>query len=179
MEIWAGVFGFEDLYEVSDHGRVKSLDRNIITSHGVKKHYRGKLLSPHSGGGNRQYCRVSLWRANKLETEYVHRLVARAFIGPCPEGHEVNHKNSNTTDNRIENLEYLTSSQNKQHYHLLHRGIISGENNWNAKLKEVDVAAIRLLTKNGFPQKYVAGIFGVGQPAVEKIVLGLRWKEVH
>lgn len=172
MEQWKQVF--DGVYEVSNTGRVRRLKAGKGTTVG-----REVKVSLHQSNRGGVYGRVSLWNKNRKVDAYVHRLVAEAFLGPCPRGQEVNHKNGNSTDNRIENLEYLTHTQNNQHYHLLNRGLITGENHWNARLKEVDVKAIKVLTGAGFPQQYVADLFDVGQSAVEKIVLGLRWTDVE
>jgi hypothetical protein len=75
-----------------------------------------KPRKPHQQKSN-GYLRIAYWsHTKKVNTSFlVHRLVARAFLGPCPEGMQVNHKNGVKYDNRIENLEYVTPSQNTRH----------------------------------------------------------------
>ncbi len=169
MEIWREVQN--GYYEVSNHGRVrrKKPGKSTVPGHVLS-------IAQHQSNRGRVYARVSLWCKNKKTDAYVHRLVAHTFIGSCPIGFEVNHKDGNPLNNHVSNLEYVTSAQNKQHFHLLNRGLISGENHWKAKLKEVDVVAIRLLCSNGFPQMYVAKLFDVRRSTIEKIVLNLRWR---
>ena len=106
----------------------------------------------------------------------VHAIVALAFIGPCPDGHEVNHKNFVKHDNRAENLEYVTRSEN-----LLHRssaGIGRGESNGTSKLKRADVVAIRKRHTNGEGYKNLGKAFGVSWECIRNIVKGRVWKWV-
>lgn len=104
-EEWKPVVGHEGAYEVSNLGRVRSLDRVITTRAGVKKRRKGQLLRPIKQ--KRGYISVQI-----QGTKLVHRLVLEAFVGPCPEGMETCHRNGVKTDNRVENLYWGTSSEN-------------------------------------------------------------------
>lgn len=96
-ERWAWVPGFEGRYQVSDLGRVLSFARS-----------RPRLLSLRI-----IYRHAYYRRAHLGDREYrVHRLVMLAFVGPCPEGYEVCHRNGDGLDNRLVNLYYGTPSQN-------------------------------------------------------------------
>jgi hypothetical protein len=109
-EEWRAIPGFEGRYEVSDHGRVRSLDReaHFTYSDGTPswRRAKGQLLRP--GLTSAKYLSVMLGR----KTHLVHRIVALTFIGPCPKGKEVCHNDGNRTNNRAINLRYDTRREN-------------------------------------------------------------------
>jgi len=169
QEEWKEIF--DGYYEVSSFGRVK----RAKPGKGTKV---GRILSPskqRTGKPQRSghYRKISVWRKNKKVDAYVHRMVAEAFIGPCPEGYEVNHKDGNPANNILENLEYLTVVQNKQTPYLVNKILTSGENSHLAKLTKVDVANIRQLSRSGSSYPYIAKLFNVSTPCIHKIVRGL------
>lgn len=99
-EIWKDVKHYEGLYVVSNYGRVK----NVRTNHYLVQHNNG-----------RGYLCVDLWKFNKGRREYVHRLVAMAFI-PNPENKPtVNHKDEDKQNNYVENLEWMTYQENNNY----------------------------------------------------------------
>ena len=114
-EIWKDIEGFEGLYQVSNMGRVKSLERTVWDS--VRGYYRTvheRIRKPHKVRGG--YIQVCLCKDGKKKGYLVHKLVAEAFIQFVPEAnvsYEVDHRNTVRTDNRVANLCYVTSSQNK------------------------------------------------------------------
>ena len=109
-EIWKDVKGFEGRYQVSNLGRVRSLDRLIEKPHPYIR--RGEMLNP-SMNGKKGYLRISLSDGHRNYTHYeVHRLVALHFVPGYKEGLVVNHKNEIKTDNRAENLEWCTYQYN-------------------------------------------------------------------
>ena len=109
-EMWKPVVGYEGLYEVSDLGNVRSVDRTVIYKTGQTRHYKGRTLKLKPAHG---YWRVELNQNGKPAFFQVHRLVLAAFVGPLPEGKEVCHNNGNPGDNRLENLRYGTKSENQ------------------------------------------------------------------
>lgn len=115
MEIWKDIKGYEGLYQVSNLGRIKSLDRKVKT--GIKyneyKISKSKILKLNQKRNG--YLSVDLSKENTVKTISVHRLVALNFI-PNPENkEEVNHINAKKYDNRVENLEWVTKEENKKH----------------------------------------------------------------
>lgn len=110
-EIWKPVKGYEGLYEVSNLGRVKSLDRVIIEKNGKKIAIKGKILSQQK---NKRYGHryVYLSKGSKPIKNYVHRLVAQAFI-PNPDNlPQVDHIDGNTSNNCVDNLRFCTNYEN-------------------------------------------------------------------
>lgn len=115
-EHWLPVVGWEGRYEVSDREQVRSLDRVIHDKNGLRtRRFKGRVLTPwvNHGGylvvGLPSDGRSSRHTINRL----VHRLVAEAFLGPCPEGMEVLHGPRGTSDNTPANLRYGTPSENR------------------------------------------------------------------
>ena len=102
MEIWKDIPGYEGKYEVSNMGRVKSLDYM----------HTGKAQTRSFGTTHGGYLTVDLWKDGKCRGWLIHRLVWLSFNGPIPDGLEVNHINENKKDNRLENLNLLSKSQN-------------------------------------------------------------------
>jgi len=110
-EIWKAVVGFEGLYEVSDRGRVRSVDRlvTLINRFGrrERRRYRGKILRP--GRVRSGHVTVALGKGN---TRSVHTLVLTAFAGPAPTGYEALHGDGDPANNCLANLRWGTRSQN-------------------------------------------------------------------
>lgn len=109
-EVWRPVVGFEGLYEVSDHGRVRSVERFVRGKAGVRSPRVSRVLA--LSANTHGYLHVSLSRENKRRTAYVHGLVLQAFVGPRPEGLEACHQDGDKTNNAIGNLRWDTRSQN-------------------------------------------------------------------
>lgn len=109
-EVWKPVPNYEGLYDVSNFGRVKSLDRLVNAKGGSKMCKKGKFLKPRIT--NDGYTEVHLSKDNKGKMLRVHRLVCEAFNGPIPEGMQVNHINEIKTDNSLWNLNLMTNQEN-------------------------------------------------------------------
>lgn len=108
-EEWLPIPGHEGHYEVSNHGRVRSLDRSVRSRGGFRT-AKGQVLAQPIGSHG--YPQVTLWKNHQYEHRTVHSLVAEAFLGTPPKGMEVCHNNGNGTDNRLPNLRYGTTSEN-------------------------------------------------------------------
>jgi hypothetical protein len=111
LEVWQPVKGFENLYEISNLGNVKSLDR-LVNGFNSKKLKKGKLLTQHNRNG---YLGVVLSKEGYTKSFTVHRLVAIAFLPNDDFSLTVNHKDGNKHNNSIENLEWCTMSEQLKH----------------------------------------------------------------
>lgn len=110
MEIWKDIEGYEGLYQVSNEGRVKSIERTITMSNGRPRLIRERILkqSLQSKG----YYFVILCNDSEGKHKYVHRLVAEAFIPNLENKPCIDHINTIRTDNRVENLRWCTNKEN-------------------------------------------------------------------
>lgn len=176
-EIWRPVVGYEGWYEVSSTGRVKRVGRGAKVS-------TGGILRPSKN--TNEYLRVALSAGDGNQKHiYVHKLVAQAFIGPRPDGHEVNHKDSDRTNARYENLEYVTRSGNMRHMILQGRSPTEkqkynalGERNSSAILNESMVVEIRMRAANGELHKDLAKEYGVSKSTISHAISGHNWGHI-
>lgn len=110
MEIWKEIKGYEGLYEVSNLGRVRSVDRTVLYKNGQTHIHKGKLLVP--GVGKTGYMQVCLCKNGEMKHPLIHRLVAETFI-PNPDNlPQINHKDENPSNNVLDNLEWCTAEYN-------------------------------------------------------------------
>ena len=112
-EDWKDITGYEGMYQVSNCGRVKSLDR--IVKGGYSGSYVRKGALKKQSADEEGYLNICLYKDGKPNMFRVHRLVAEAFI-PNPENlPQVNHKDGDKLNNNVENLEWCNNSQNQKH----------------------------------------------------------------
>lgn len=157
-EIWRDIKNYEDLYQVSNFGRAKSF-----------KSGKPKIFSLCNN--NCGYVQVRLYKDGGKEFLTVHRLVAEAFI-PNPDGKPfVNHKNGNKTDNRVENLEWVTVSENLFHAYRI------GLTNGRRKLTDDQVRYVRE-NPDGLMQKELGQMFGLLQNTISSCRNGKTYKNV-
>lgn len=174
-EIWKDVLGYEGLYQVSNLGRVKSLSRIV------------KYQENHSGLRKERILKQNITKSgyvhvviciNKLKkTVKIHRLVALAFIKNIENKHLVNHINGIKYDNKVENLEWVTSSENIIHAHKtgLKKGIRGNESHLS-KLTIKEVEKIRLIHSKGkISKKEIAEMFNISRAQVYRIIKKINW----
>ncbi len=176
---WRPVVGFEGQYEVSACGRVRRCARVVVQDNGHTYRVAQKELAQVAAGHQRRYRGVGMKVARKTNrVKLVHRLVAQAFI-PNPDGlPEVNHKNLDKYDNRVENLEWTTKVGNQEH--AAKRGRFHGMTNPNArfKLQPCDVESIREdLRLGGRTYDEIGARHGVSGSMVGHIKRGTSWAD--
>jgi len=172
-ELWKPIF--DGLYSVSNAGRVRRERSGVGT-------FVGRILSPSAT--RKGYLRIAFYIEGKVVSRLVHCLVTEAFIGPKPEGHETNHKDTNKHNNVVGNLEYLSKPDHRKHTvennlmqkgdkHWARRnlGAWRGENNHFSKLTNAQVLEIRKLFSEGkATQKELGQKFGVKQQHINGII---------
>jgi hypothetical protein len=166
--------GWEGLYEISDQGRVKSLDRVVMRSNGNPQRWKERILKP--GPSTYGHLFVSLHKNGAGRSRSVHSLVAEAFIGPRPDGLQVCHGEGGKLDNSLANLRYATPVEN--HADRLRDGTHNrGEGSYQAKLTAEQVKEARRLVATGpkGTQARLAKEWGVGRPALNQAVKGISW----
>jgi len=178
MEIWAKIKGQSEGLEISSFGNLKSIDRKVITSNRTL-FLKGKPLKTYLTKKGYLKARVATGKKEQLSSFFVHRAVAEAFI-PNPENKpQVNHINGIKTDNRVENLEWVTSKENIVHGHknLLYN--FMGENNNQSKLKETDVKEIKKLLQNPkIKGVNIAAKYNVSKYLISSIKTEKAWKHI-
>jgi hypothetical protein len=158
MEQWIDVVGFENLYEVSNYGQVRSVKTGQI-----KKQTVGKI-------DKRFY--LGLWINNKQKIVKPHRLVLEAFVGKCPDGMECCHNDGNAFNNHLNNLRWDTPKNN--HADKVKHGTTNrGERCGTAKLTLEQVNSIR---KDDRLQRIIAEEYGVNPSLISRIKNGVRWQ---
>lgn len=152
-EEWRGVPHFPS-YEISSLGRVR---RGI----GKRNWPAGKILK--ASNNSRGYLSVCLRDEGKSYPRTIHSLVAEAFLGPCPAGHCVHHKDGNGLNNSKENLEYMMACRHYEEY---------------AKLSTEDVAKIKELHAAGMSSRNIARIYNTSASNIRSINGGASWKRI-
>ncbi len=111
-EIWKPIYGYENYYEISESGIVRSIPRIIKLKKGTRK-VLGKIIEPRLN--NCGYLEIRISKYCIVKSTFIHVLLAEAFIPNPGQKKEVNHLNGIKTDNRLENLEWCTHKENMQH----------------------------------------------------------------
>lgn len=133
-EVWVDVPGYVGKYQVSNLGKVKSLERYRTNKSGTMTPVKERILSPVN---NKGYHTVTLYKGGKYKRYKVHQIVAMGFLGHKPNGNKlvVNHINFEKTDNRLSNLELVTNRENCNRKHLPSSSKYTGVC-WNKDMKK-------------------------------------------
>lgn len=167
QEVWADVLDYEGVYKISNFGKVKRVVRASGACIGrvlfSKKTKCGYLELHLCFNGERRYY-------------LVHRLVAEAFIPNPEDKKEVNHKNGIKTDNRVENLEWVTSKENKEHANIVLGINNCGEKSGQSKLTEEQICNILGLLRAGQSHRKIAKTYSVVHSTIGRIYRNETWK---
>ena len=172
-EEWRAVVGYDGSYEVSNRGRVRSLDRFVPVQGRAGRFLRGRFLRSRR---SKWYDVVEV--AGRSLT--VHRLVLESFIGPCPPRHLCRHLDGDPKNNRLENLRWGTVRENQ----LDKRGhgtMPRGESHWRSELTETMVREIRTRASSGetIPDMLRSGDFPVSLETIRNAAKGKTWSHVE
>jgi predicted XRE-type DNA-binding protein len=173
-EIWRNIVGYEDSYQVSNRGSIKSLDKYVRNRYSRRLRKGGILKFKKDKYG---YLQANLCKNGKLKQLAVHRVVLTAFDRPPKNNEEGNHKNGIKENNSIENLEWATRLENIRH----RIDILNIKINYRGKnkLKLNQVKEIKLFLKERkLTQKQIAGRYNVSCGTISKIRLNKIWKYV-
>ena len=165
MEIWKEVKGFENDYEISSLGRLRTKDRFVKHYKGGVRKYKSQLKKIRLSA--RGYLRCNLKKDGKRYDFTVHRLVALSFLKEDKKRVFVNHKNGIKTDNRLENLEWCTLSENIEH----------AVKNRLIKTKLSDKEAMEIKNSK-LSNRKLAKIYDIGSTVVWRIKNGKAYKHL-
>lgn len=176
-ETWKPVISHSGLYEVSDLGSVRSLDRLVRHFRTQVRLERGRPIKPKKGPKKYPYLSVYLYSMGLRRSAAVHTLVLEAFVGPCPAGMQCRHLNGDSMDNRLENLAWGTLAENTEDKRR-HGTIQNGEGNAAAKLTDRQVLQIRADHAGGESVRAIADRTGVPRSTVSHIVRRYSWRHL-
>ena len=182
IEEWRPVVGYEGLYEVSNLGRVKSIDRLCKSSKRSSQWMKGRILKPRVNAHRQNRCTVVLNKEGSVFYAYISRLVLTAFVGPPRDGYDAAHWDGNPENNRLDNLRWATVSQNMQDKNR-HGTAPIGSRNAMAKLTEEQVALIKnSYQRNSYHDSNalaLASQFNVHRGTILQIVKRANWTHVY
>lgn len=180
-EVWKDIPGYEGFYMVSNVGRVKTLNRQVLNERYGQQILitrPEKILSLSISKKQKGYSVVTLHINKKGKQFFVHRLVAEAFIGPRPEGLFVNHIDGDKLNNTPTNLEYVTVSENL--LHAFKAGLnTSRKRTKRCSLTDEQVREVRSLHKQGLGPTEIGRRIGYKPSRVSDIIKGLRYSWVE
>lgn len=164
-EKWADIPDYEGLYEVSIEGLVRNKRS-------------GRILKPNYLKNG--YTVTQLSKNDERKYYLTHRLVLTVFVSPPPfEKAQCNHKNGIRDDNRLENLEWVTASQNQLYSYAMFGRDTRGEKNSRAKLTEEQIKEIRALLQQRVAQRLIAEQFKISQSLVSAINVRKSWGHIE
>jgi|JI9StandDraft_1071089.scaffolds.fasta_scaffold40654_3 hypothetical protein len=178
-EIWKDILELNSLYQVSNKGNIR-VKKRIVNSPMIKCGYRiltAKLIKTQDN--HKGYKKVTISLNGKKNTFMAHRLVAKCFIENPLNKEQVNHKNGIKDDNRVENLEWCTGSENVRHAMKTGLNKNIGVGNYNSRLTNEQVLKIREMAAQGVRQFKIAEQIGVvHKQTIGEIIKRRAWKHI-
>lgn len=169
-ETFKPINGYEGIYEVSNFGRVKTLG-----AVGSGKYKKDTILKPFDNG--RGYMYYGLRLNKKTKNFSGHRLVVEAFISADSEKPDINHKDGNKKNNRVENLERCNKKMNM--IHAANTGLLRcGEDNHLSKLLKSDIPKIKKLWGYNVKREIISDVFNISFAQISRIVNNKNWKQL-
>lgn len=176
MEEWKDVEGYEQIYQVSNTGKVKSLDRYVKREGTSDLFIKGRILKE---GSNGKYKTVNLCKDNITQNKYIHRLVAKAFVENPNNKKQVNHIDENILNNNSNNLEWVTSKENMNHSKFkIYDSLPKGENSFFAKLDNINVLTIYTFKQESYNNKFFSVLYNVHPSVISNVRRGKKWKHL-
>lgn len=171
--------GFEGKYQVSSHGRARSVDRTSREGTGYQRVFKGRVLRLNVRTDG--YVVASIRKDGKSAPVYIHRAVLEAFAGPCPDGMQCCHWDGIRGNNRLDNLRWGTAKENSDDKD--RHGTRScnfqrrrGEDHHGSKFTEAQVREVRRLLSDGeISQRAIARRFSVSNPTIISIKTRKTW----
>lgn len=163
MENWKKIASLNDLYEVSDRGRVRVVENGRILSTPISK----------NGNGYRWF---NIDRYKRGGRKHVHRAIAECFVSNTDNKPQVNHIDGDKLNNSIENLEWVTNQENSEHRSKV---LVKsrGEGHGRHKLSEDDILFLRMWGQSA-PASYWASHFGVNPSTITRALNGKYWSHI-
>ena len=174
-ETWMPVVGYEGLYAVSNHGRIKSLARIRRSRPGRTANVRERILAPALISND--HWSVTLAKDGIRTTHWLHILVLTAFDGPCPAGLECRHLDGNPANNRRDNLKWGTPTENAADRDR-HGTTARGDKNAAAQLTEAQAREIKSRAGRHGVGRVLAREFGVSESIISDIRTGRTWSHL-
>lgn len=178
-EIWKDIKDYEGIYQISNLGRLRSLDRMLSIKRYGKFYYKkrkGKMMCPSLN--TNKYYHVKLMNGDNKKIYSLHRLVALHFL-PNPNNYEiVNHIDSNKQNNKLDNLEWCTKNDNRLHARKIFNDTVYGESCNLSKLTEKQVKEIRANGRMNMSNRQIGNLYNVSHETIRCVLNGKSWKHI-
>lgn len=169
-EEWKEIKNYEGYYQISNFGRVKSLDRIVSGCDGKSIPHKGRILKPLDDG--RGYHHIFLNKNGKYKVCKIHRLVGEYFIDNPFNKPYINHIDGIKTNNHQDNLEWVTASENQLH------AIKTKLRNIRKPIKRLTTSQVKKIKEDNRPQRQIAKSYDINPSTVWRIKSGKTWKHI-